>query len=122
MINILVVDDDKNIRRLMKAVLEREGYTVVLAENGEEAMKQMESEHIDLCVLDVMMPKMNGYEATKAIRSMENLRKAKIPIIAMTANAFDEDRRKALEAGMNDHVTKPISIADLSKAIYKVLR
>ena len=72
MVHILVVDDDKNTRRLYKAVLESENYTVYTAENGEEALGSMDREHIDLVVLDVMMPKMDGYEFTKVLRESQN--------------------------------------------------
>lgn len=72
MVHILVVDDDKNTRRLYKAVLESENYTVYTAENGEEALGLMDREHIDLVVLDVMMPKMDGYEFTKVLRESQN--------------------------------------------------
>ena len=81
MFNILVVDDDKNTRRLMRAVLEAENYTVFTAENGEEALDVMAREHIDLCILDIMMPKMDGYEFTKALRECENA----LPILMVSA-------------------------------------
>ena len=72
MFHILVVDDDKNTRLLLKAVLESEGYTVYVAANGEEALTVMDQQHIDLVVLDIMMPKMDGYEACKKIREKKN--------------------------------------------------
>ncbi len=122
---ILLAEDNDLNAEIAIAILEEMGFIVERVADGEICINRLNGcadDFYDLILMDIQMPQMNGYEATKAIRSMENLRKAKIPIIAMTANAFDEDRRKALEAGMNDHVTKPISIADLSKAIYKVLR
>lgn len=81
MFHILVVDDDKNTRRLMEAVLTAENYTVFTAENGEEALKVMEKEHIDLVILDIMMPKMNGYEFTKVLRESNN----NLPILMIRA-------------------------------------
>lgn len=118
MINILVVDDDKNIRRLMKAVLEREGYTVILAENGEEAMKQMESEHIDLCVLDVMMPKMDGYEFTKTLRECES----SLPILMVSAKQLPADKKQGFLVGTDDYMTKPIDEEELLLRIKALLR
>ena len=118
MINILVVDDDKNIRRLMKAVLEREGYTVILAENGEDAMKQMESEHIDLCVLDVMMPKMDGYELTKTLRECES----SLPILMVSAKQLPADKKQGFLVGTDDYMTKPIDEEELLLRIKALLR
>ena len=89
MVHILVVDDDKNTRRLYKAVLESENYTVYTAENGEEALGLMDREHIDLVVLDVMMPKMDGYEFTKVLRESQN----KLPILMVSAKHLPKDAR-----------------------------
>ena len=90
MVHILVVDDDKNTRRLYKAVLESENYTVYTAENGEEALGLMDREHIDLVVLDVMMPKMDGYEFTKVLRESQNT----LPILMVSAKHLPEDKKK----------------------------
>lgn len=84
------------------------------AEDGEIAVKKMEEaapDRYDLILMDVQMPKMNGYEATKRIRAMDDKTKANIPIIAMTANAFEEDRQNAINAGINAHIAKPIDIS-----------
>ena len=86
MFRILVVDDDKNTRRLLQAVLEAENYTVFSAENGEEALEVMDREHIDLAVLDVMMPKMDGWEVCREIR-----KNSKVPIIMLTARGDERD-------------------------------
>ena len=115
--NILVVDDDKEIAELVGIHLREEGYEVYKAYSGKEALKIFKQERIDLVILDVMMPVMNGYEATKMIRSMDRSDAKKIPIIAMTANAFVEDRIKSKEAGMNEHVSKPIDMKLLVKII-----
>lgn len=122
---ILLAEDNSLNAEIAIAILSEMGFSIELAEDGRKAIEMLttnDDAYYDLILMDIQMPNMNGYEATVAIRKMDNLYKAKIPIIAMTANAFSEDRQKALEAGMNDHVTKPISIADLSKAIYKVLK
>ena len=89
MVHILVVDDDKNTRRLYKAVLESENYTVYTAENGEEALRLMDREHIDLVVLDVMMPKMDGYEFTKVLRESQNT----LPILMVSSKHLPKDAR-----------------------------
>ena len=96
---ILVADDDLNICELLRLYLEKEGFEVVMAHDGEEAVARFESEKPSLILLDIMMPKLNGYEATKQIRQLPDKHKARIPIIAMTANAFEEDKKKAFAAG-----------------------
>ena len=115
---ILIVEDEANILELLRLYLEREGYTVLEAENGVEGIKKWKSDKPDMLLLDVMMPVMNGYEATKMIRSLDREDAKKIPIIAMTANAFTEDRIRAKEAGMNEHVAKPVDVELLMKVIY----
>ena len=125
MFNILVVEDDKNTRLLMEAVLKQYGYNPILAADGEDALEIMDHKHVDLVLLDVMMPRMDGYTATREIRTLSNNRKANIPIVAMTANAFEEDRRKAFECGMNGHIVKPIdmeSIAEILDQIFNEVR
>ena len=90
MFHILVVDDDKNIRRLIQAVLEAENYTVFTAVNGEDALAVMDKEHIDLVVLDIMMPKMDGYELTKILRDAQN----DLPVLMVSAKQLPADRHK----------------------------
>lgn len=87
-----------------------------MAENGAVAVEKVKNSsegEYDLILMDVQMPIMNGYEATKCIRALDSISKASIPIIAMTANAFDEDRKTALECGMNGFISKPIDIEEL---------
>ena len=94
------------------------------AENGQAALNKVANAspgYYSLVLMDVMIPLMNGYEATKAIRSLENPERAAIPIIAMTANAFEEDRLAAIQAGMNDHLAKPIQIDKLYEMLRKYL-
>ena len=88
MFNILVVDDDKNTRRLFKAVLEADGYNVLTADNGETALDVMDNNHIDLVVLDIMMPHMDGYEFTETLRSVQN----SLPILMVSAKQLPEDK------------------------------
>ena len=94
-------------------VLNLEGLDVDIAEDGTDAVNIMSSErgnNYDLIFMDIQMPKMDGYTATREIRTLNDPKCANIPIIAMTANAFEEDRKKAIKAGMNAHIAKPISV------------
>ena len=118
MFHILVVDDDKHTRRLLKAVLENDGYRVSLAENGEEALDVMDSEVIDLVVLDIMMPKMDGYEFTKTLRDVNN----NLPILMVSAKQLPEDKRKGFLVGTDDYMTKPIDETEMLLRIKALLR
>jgi len=117
---ILVAEDNEMNREIAKVLLEECGVIVDEVEDGEaavEKIKNAEPGQYDLVLMDIQMPKMNGYEATKQIRALEDPEKNRIPIIAMTANAFEEDRRAAFAAGMNEHIAKPISEETLKKAL-----
>ena len=119
--NLLLVEDNELNREIAVAILSESGFNVECACDGTEAvekMKNAEPDDYDLILMDVQMPIMDGYEATKAIRAMDDPVKSHIPIIAMTANAFDEDKRNALASGMNDHIAKPL---DMDK-LFAVLR
>ena len=119
-LTILLVEDNELNMEIAEFVIQSEGASVVKAWNGQEAVEAFEksaSGEFDAILMDVMMPVMNGYEATKMIRSMDRSDAKKIPIIAMTANAFVEDRIKSKEAGMNEHVSKPIDMKLLVKII-----
>lgn len=118
MFHILAVDDDKNTRRLIHAVLEKDGYTVTDAENGEDALKILEQEHIDLIVLDIMMPKTNGYELTEMLRDMGN----EIPILMVSAKQLPADRHKGFLVGTDDYITKPIDEREMLLRIKALLR
>ncbi len=118
MFHILVVDDDKSTRRLMRALLEAEYYTVFLAENGADALKVMEKEHIDLVVLDIMMPEMDGYTFTEEIRGADN----DLPILMVSAKQLPEDRRKGFLAGTDDFMVKPIDEEEFLLRVKALLR
>ncbi len=118
MFHILVTDDDKNTRRLLKAVLEAGGYTVSLAENGEAALEIMDREVIDLVVLDIMMPKIDGYEFTKALRSVNN----NLPILMISAKQLPEDKKQGFLAGTDDYMTKPLDEEEMLLRIKALLR
>lgn len=104
MFHILVVDDDKHTRMLLQAILEEAGYTVTTADNGETALDVLDKEHIDLVVLDIMMPKMDGYEFTKTIRETNDA----LPILMVTAKQDAADEKQGFLVGTDDYITKPI--------------
>lgn len=121
---ILLVDDEELNRKLCERILIREGFSVFEAENGKEAVELMAkspSGHFDLIVMDIQMPEMNGYEATKRIRSMDREDAKKIPIIALSANDTEEDIRLSKEYGMNDHMVKPFNIPKIVDVIRSYL-
>lgn len=118
MVHILVVDDDKNTRRLMRAVLEGEGYAVSDAGDGEEALALMEREWVDLVVLDVMMPRMDGYAFTEALRQARN----DLPILMVSAKERPADRKKGFLVGIDDYMTKPVDEEEMLLRIRVLLR
>ncbi len=121
---LLLVDDMDINRQLAMMLLKKIGFQVETAENGSEAVdavKSAEPGHFDAVLMDVQMPIMNGYEATKLIRAFDDPKKANIPIIAVTANAFGEDVRRALEEGMNAHIAKPIDPEKLKSVLTELL-
>lgn len=118
MFHILVVDDDKNTRRLLRAVLEAEHYTVSTACDGEEALAVMDREHIDLAVLDVMMPHMDGYEFTSLLRASNN----DLPILMVTAKQLPEEKKRGFLVGTDDYMTKPIDEEEMLLRIRALLR
>ena len=118
MFHILVADDDKNTRLLFKAVLESAGYTVTTVTNGEEALAAMDTQHIDLVVLDVMMPKMDGYEFTRTLRSVDD----HLPILMVSAKQQPADRKRGFLVGTDDYMTKPIDEEEMLLRIKALLR
>ncbi|XCP86848.1 response regulator [Roseburia hominis] len=122
---ILLVEDNELNQEIAATILEEQGFSVDLAGDGNvaiEKVKTAEAGRYDLILMDVQMPCMDGYEATRRIRSLDDREEANLPIYAMTANAFDEDREKALEAGMNGHIAKPIDIANLRAVLKSALK
>ena len=113
----LVADDEEGIRNVIREYLEFDGHTVAEAANGAEAVSLCRMQKFDFIVMDIMMPVMNGYEAAKMIRALDRDDAKTVPIIAMTANAFTEDRLKSKESGMNEHIAKPIDAKLLVKVI-----
>lgn len=118
MFQILVIDDDKNIRYFIKEALELHKYQVFTACNGQEALDVLDFQHIDLVIVDIMMPEMDGYEFTKTIRTTnENL-----PILMMSAKQLSVDRKKGFLAGIDDYMTKPIDLEELLLHIKALLK
>ena len=118
MFHILVVDDDKNTRRLIRAVLEANAYTVTSAADGVEALSVLDREHIDLVVLDIMMPNMDGYEFTRTLREARN----DLPILMVSARQLPEDRHRGFIVGTDDYITKPIDTEEMLLRIQALLR
>lgn len=118
MFQILIVEDDKNTLRLMKAVLMRNGYKTLQAENGLEAFEIIDKQHIDLIVLDVMMPVMDGYEFTEHLRSVKN----NTPILMVTAKQLPEEKCKGFIAGTDDYMVKPVNEEEMLLRIKALLR
>ncbi|WP_195999504.1 response regulator transcription factor [Clostridium sp. 1001271B_151109_B4] len=118
MINILVVEDDKHTRKLLETILKREGYSVLKAEDGVIAMEVLENHHVDLIILDIMMPNMDGYEFAKELRDAECM----IPILMATAKQLPEDKKRGFIVGTDDYMTKPIDTEEMLLRIKALLR
>ena len=122
---VFLVEDNSMNREIATAILEEAGFKVDTAENGAIAVEKVTyypEGFYDVILMDIQMPKMNGYKATQAIRNLPDKDKACIPIIAMTANAFEEDKREAIAAGMNGHIAKPIQVDTLLAMLVEVIR
>ena len=118
MFQILVVDDDRSIRFFIKEALELNHYTVYTAKDGKEALDIFDSNHIDLVIVDIMMPNMDGYEFTKAIRLIDS----ELPILMVSAKQLAEDRKKGFIVGIDDYMVKPIDLEELLLHVKALLR
>ena len=118
MFQILVAEDDKNTRRLMEAVLKEHGYHPILACDGLEALKLLDTHHVDLVILDIMMPGMDGYEFTRQLRTTDYT----LPILMVTAKQLPEDKRKGFIVGTDDYMTKPVDEEEMILRIRALLR
>ncbi len=118
MFNILVVDDQANIRRLYEYTLEKNGYRVFTAENGERALEVIAEQHVDLMILDVMMPKIDGYGTLKALRDDGN----NVPVLIITAKDTSEDMRRSFVLGTDDFMVKPVDEMEMLLRIKALLR
>ena len=118
MFQILVAEDDKNTRRLMEAVLKEHGYHPILACDGLEALKLLDTHHVDLVILDIMMPGMDGYEFTRQLRATDYT----LHILMVTAKQLPEDKRKGFIVGTDDYMTKPVDEEEMILRIRALLR
>ncbi len=122
---LLLVEDNALNREIAEEILAESGFTVETAVDGSKAVdmvKNSEAGYYDAVLMDIQMPIMNGYEAARAIRALENKELANIPIVAMTANAFDDDREEAFKNGMNEHIAKPINVGKLTETLRQILK
>ena len=123
--HVLLAEDNELNAEIAEFILEDMGLIVDRVEDGIQCVARMEQKPAgtyDLILMDIQMPNMDGYKATQTIRRLADEKKASIPIIAMTANAFEEDRKKALAKGMNGHIAKPVDAEKLKKTILSALR
>lgn len=118
MVNILIVEDDINLLNIMKKNLEREGYNVFTAFDGGSGLEVLENNHVDLIILDLMLPKLDGFGFTKKVRS----EKENLPIIMTTAKSLMEDKRIAFQTGVDDYMTKPFEMEELLLRVKALLR
>ena len=118
MFNIMIVEDDSNQRKLMSAVLEQYGYNVVQAFDGIDALEQLDKKHIDLIILDIMMPRMDGFEFTETIRQSGS----NTPILMVTAKTSPVDKRKGFIIGTDDYMTKPVDEEEMVLRVGALLR
>ncbi len=119
------MEDNELNQEIANEILTEAGFSVETAENGQIAVDKVTEAAAgayDVVLMDIQMPVMDGYEATRQIRLLSDKAKAQVPIIAMTANAFDEDRQRALDAGMNEHIAKPIEIRKLMDTLAEMLK
>lgn len=117
---LLVVDDDKTTRKLLSLYLKGKGYEVVTAENGLDALEKLGTESINVVVSDMNMPYMDGLELTKTLRADENMKN--IPIIMVTTEADDDERKKAFDAGVDDYLIKPTNAEAISESIKRIIK
>ena len=115
--NILIAEDDEDIVGLLRLYLEKDGYKVISVDNGEDAFKIVKNSQISLALLDIMMPKMNGYELTKKIREITN-----IPIIILSAKTLDSEKILGLDLGADDYLTKPFNPLEVVARVKSLLR
>jgi len=116
--NILLAEDDEDLRGILSQYLELNGFTIIRAEDGSVGLERFREEHVDICILDIMMPVMDGFELAKKIRKLD----ADMPIIFLTARNQKEDKLKGLKLGADDYITKPFEVEELILRINNILR
>jgi CheY-like chemotaxis protein len=117
----LLVEDNLVNQRLTTRLLEKMGHVVTVAENGKIALRVLSQQHFDLVAMDMQMPLMEGLEATEKIRAREKKSGGHVPIVAMTANAFEEDRQRCQKAGMDGYIAKPVTSQTIEREINRVM-
>lgn len=120
-----MVEDNELNQEIAVEILQEAGFVVDVVDDGiiaVERMREAQPGQYDLILMDIQMPVMDGYEATRQIRALEDSDVAGIPIIAMTANAFNEDKKAAMEAGMNGHIAKPIDVSKLLEILWEIVK
>jgi len=121
-IHILVAEDNQVNQKIVMRTLEKFQYTLSVANDGEEALEQWKNNPVDLILMDVQMPKMDGLQATQAIRELEKGTGKRVPIIALTAHAMKGDKERCLEAGMDDYLQKPVNPNILKERVIQIIR
>ena len=122
--NVLLVEDNRLNQEIAAEILRQVGIKVDIAGDGEiavEKVKEAVAGQYDMILMDILMPRMNGYEATRQIRALDDPEKSGLPIVAMTANAFEEDKKEAENAGMNGHIAKPVDIDKLFEMLARFI-
>uniref|UniRef100_A0A7C4AIG7 Response regulator n=1 Tax=Thermodesulfovibrio aggregans TaxID=86166 RepID=A0A7C4AIG7_9BACT len=117
---VLVVDDDKTTRKMLSLILKSKGYDIVTAENGIEALQKLGLEEINLILIDMNMPYMDGIEFTRQVRA--NNQFCEIPIIMITTEADEEEKRKAYDAGVDDYLVKPTNAQEITESMKKIMK
>lgn len=120
-LQVLVVEDNLTNQKVICAMLKKKGHTPVIANNGKKGVELYQNQEFDLVLMDIQMPEMNGFDATKAIREIEQQTGKHVPIIAVTAHAMKGYREECLEAGMNNYIAKPVSFQGLFEIINETL-
>jgi len=120
-LRVLVAEDNAVNRKLAEHLLQRRGHTALIATNGREATEALAHENVDLVLMDLQMPEMDGFEATAAIRQRERASGRRTPIIALTAHAMEGDRQRCLDADMDGYISKPVKAVELFEVIDRVM-
>lgn len=121
-LKILLVEDQFINQKLMKNVLEKSGYEVTAASDGESALDLLSKNKFDIILMDIQMPELNGYEVAKKFREMEKISGERTPILAMTANSLAGDREKSLDSGMDDYIAKPLNMTEINARIEALIK
>jgi CheY-like chemotaxis protein len=120
-LKILLVEDSPMNQKLATRLLQKLGHLVVVANNGQAALETIKAQSFDVVFMDIEMPVMGGIAATAAIRAKEKITRARIPIVALTADGITIDKRFCLQAGMDDYITKPVNLSQIKEALDRIM-